>query len=127
MVSHSDLLLRLPEGAVECKACEEIQKYLVQRARLRLSVDDAVFIWGGHKLWDTRKVNLLLHKRLKLDFLLTQEKMAQIHGNLNEYMMQAETVMSVSIEKKWTSFIWLGVGALYGKAYPPRLGLQIAW
>ena len=28
MVSHSDLLLRLPEGAVECKACEEIQKYL---------------------------------------------------------------------------------------------------
>ena len=97
VVSHSDLLLRLPEGAVECKACEEIQKYLVQRARLRLSVDDAVFIWGGHKLWDTRKVNLLLHKRLKLDFLLTQEKMAQIHGNLNEYMMQAETVLSVFI------------------------------
>ena len=28
MVSHSDLLLRLPEGAVECKACEEMQKYL---------------------------------------------------------------------------------------------------
>ena len=41
------------------------------------------------------KGNLLFHKRLKLDFLLTQEKMAQIHGNLNEYIMQAETVLSV--------------------------------
>ena len=97
MVSHSDLLLRLPEGAVECKACEEMQKYLVQRARLRLSVDDAVFIWGGHKLWDTQKVNLSFHKRLKLDFLLTQEKMVEIHGNLNDYIMQAETVLSVFI------------------------------
>ena len=41
MVSHSDLLLRLPEGAVECKACEEIQKYLdIRLTKFQSAMDE---------------------------------------------------------------------------------------
>ena len=41
MVSHSDLLLRLPEGSVECKACEDMQKYLdIRLTKFQSAIDE---------------------------------------------------------------------------------------
>ena len=77
-------------------------------------LDDAVFIWGGHKLWGTQKVNLLFHKRLKLDFLLTQEKMVEIHGNLNEYIMQMKQFCLFSLLCRGTESKLMGQITCWG-------------